>query len=88
MCISLRLYTVFPYSSLSPPDVVIDLLKLANYLKLEGLRGGFLVEIFFLTNFFTWAYTRLYIYPKQVMWLGEEEEESNKRSDGREERPR
>lgn len=51
-------------------DVVIDLLKLANYLKLEGLRGGFLVELFFLTNFVTWAYTRLYVYPRQVMWLG------------------
>jgi ceramide synthetase len=51
-------------------DIVIDMLKLANYLKLEGASSGFLVEICFLTNFATWAYARLYLYPVHVIWRG------------------
>merc|ERR1712087_791122 len=51
-------------------DIVIDLLKLTNYMKLEGLRCGFIVELCFVSNFFTWFYTRLYLYPVYVVWYG------------------
>merc|ERR1712146_295120 len=51
-------------------DIVVDLLKLANYLKLEGPRGLFLTEGFFLLNFITWAYLRLYVYPMHCVFNG------------------
>jgi hypothetical protein len=51
-------------------DIVADLLKLANYLKLEGSKGLFLVEALFLGNLASWAYTRLYLYPLRVLWQG------------------
>jgi len=51
-------------------DIVIDLLKMCNYVNLEGLAGFFAVEICFLVNFGTWAYTRLYIFPVHVLWRG------------------
>ena len=50
-------------------DVVIDLLKLCNYLNLEGLSGCFAVEVCFITNFVTWAYARLYVFPVHVIYL-------------------
>jgi len=51
-------------------DIVIDLLKMANYLKLEGRRGGFLVEGTFAATLGVWAYTRLYLYPVRIVWQG------------------
>ena len=50
-------------------DVVIDLLKLCNYLNLEGLSSCFAVEVCFVTNFVTWAYARLYVFPVHVIYL-------------------
>eukprot|EP00965_Chrysotila_dentata_P138607 4584786-Pleurochrysis_carterae.AAC.5 len=38
--------------------------------QLEGARGCFIVEICFISNFFTWFYTRLYLYPVFVVWYG------------------
>jgi len=49
-------------------DIVIDLLKMCNYLNLEGLAGCFAVEACFITNFVTWAYTRLYVFPVHVIY--------------------
>ena len=51
-------------------DIVIDLLKLCNYLNLEGISGLFAVEACFITNFVTWAYARLYVFPVHVIWKG------------------
>ncbi len=54
-------------------DVVLDLMKMANYLKLEGLRNGFAVELLFIVNtYVSWPYLRLYYFPlviaKQGWW--------------------
>eukprot|EP00040_Diaphanoeca_grandis_P021463 m.114403 g.114403 ORF g.114403 m.114403 type:complete len:378 (-) comp28346_c1_seq1:401-1534(-) len=49
-------------------DIVCDLLKMFNYMQLEGPRGLFLTEIAFVTNLFTWAYIRLWIYPRYVVY--------------------
>ena len=51
-------------------DIVIDVLKLFNYLGLEGRRHLFAVELTFATNFVTWAYARLYLLPVHVVWRG------------------
>ena len=51
-------------------DIVIDVLKLCNYLGLEGRRHLFAVEATFATNFVTWAYARLYLLPVHVVWRG------------------
>ena len=89
-----RIGTVLYLHDLS--DIMVDLLKLTNYMKLEGrraaspppqpsattgrrppyaprLRGhaiyaSFLVEI--CSNFVTWFYLRLYVYPLHVVWRG------------------
>jgi len=51
-------------------DIVVDLLKLANYLKLEGVRRGCLVELIFVTNFFTWGFCRLYKFATLILCSG------------------
>ena len=51
-------------------DVFLDLLKIFNYLKLEGRRGCFIIEFAFLANLLVWAYTRLYIFPVRIVWTG------------------
>jgi len=51
-------------------DIVIDLLKTTNYMKLEGLSHLFLVELCFVTNLFTWGYSRLYLYGYHVVYMG------------------
>ena len=49
-------------------DVFIDLMKLSNYLQLEGLRGFFIVETCYVANLVSWAYVRLYMLPVHVIW--------------------
>ena len=49
-------------------DVPLDLMKMLNYLKVQGPRGFFLVEIAFVFNLMTWAFFRLYIYPKKALF--------------------
>jgi len=51
-------------------DVFLDLLKIFNYLKLEGRRGCFIIEFAFLANLLVWAYARLYIFPVRIVWAG------------------
>ena len=49
-------------------DVFIDLMKLSNYLQLEGPRGFFLVETCYVANLFSWTYLRLNVLPVHVIW--------------------
>ena len=48
----------------------VDLLKITNYLKLEGPRNFFIVEAIFVTNLIGWLRLRLYDFPKFVIWDG------------------
>lgn len=49
-------------------DIPLDVLKCANYLKLEGANSLFLVETSFVTTLVTWAVLRLYVFPAHVVW--------------------
>ena len=51
-------------------DIFLDLLKIFNYLKLEGRKGCFIIEFAFFANLLVWAYTRLYIFPMRIVWTG------------------
>ena len=51
-------------------DVVLDLMKMLNYLKMEGAHGWFAVEAMFVCNLFSWAYFRLYVFPVYVVYRG------------------
>jgi hypothetical protein len=48
-------------------DIFLDMLKLINYLKLEGARGFFATEIAFALNLISWIYWRLYQFPLRVV---------------------
>lgn len=48
-------------------DVFVDLLKMTNYLKLEGRRGWFGSEIAFINMMLAWLYWRLYEFPTYVL---------------------
>ena len=49
-------------------DVFLDLMKMANYLKVEGRHGLFITEICFMLNtYVAWPYLRLYVYPVFVI---------------------
>ena len=50
-------------------DVFLDLMKTANYLRLEERAGCYLVEIFYASCFVSWPYFRLYQLPKMI-WNG------------------
>jgi len=49
-------------------DIGVDLLKMFNYLKLEGTQGLFLSEIVYVGNLCSWMYWRLYIFPYYVIY--------------------
>lgn len=51
-------------------DIVVDLLKLSNGLKLEGPPGGFLLEASFVGLLVSWFYYRLYVLPKYIIYQG------------------
>lgn len=49
-------------------DIVLDLTKMANYLKLENAHGFYIVEIIFVLNtYVVWPYLRLYRFPVYVI---------------------
>jgi hypothetical protein len=48
-------------------DILVDILKMVNYLKLEGARGYFASEIMYLACVSGWIYWRLYQYPFRVI---------------------
>ncbi|KAF0686248.1 Aste57867_21953 [Aphanomyces stellatus] len=54
-------------------DIPMDLLKMANYLKLEGPRGLFIVEINFAIMLIGWFYLRIYLFPVKLIssWIFE-----------------
>ena len=49
-------------------DITVDLLKMVNYLKLDGAHSYFLVEIIFVVNLVQWIYWRLYVYPVKILY--------------------
>mmetsp|Transcript_11780 Transcript_11780/g.19182 ORF Transcript_11780/g.19182 Transcript_11780/m.19182 type:complete len:352 (-) Transcript_11780:796-1851(-) len=52
-------------------DVLLDMMKLANYFKLETSHGYFITEIcFFLNTFVSWPLLRLYYFPRRVIYEG------------------
>ena len=49
-------------------DIPLDMLKMANYLKMEGVRGLFTSEILFVTTIVLWFYYRVYQYPTKLLY--------------------
>lgn len=49
-------------------DIGIDLLKLTNYLLLEGLGGCFLTELSYTFAIVMWGSFRLWFFPRYVIW--------------------
>jgi hypothetical protein len=47
-------------------DIFVDLLKMVNYLKLEGQKGFFLSEIAYVVCVLSWIYFRLYQFPFRI----------------------
>jgi len=49
-------------------DIVLDCMKMANYLKVEDAHGGYVTEILFVLNtYVVWPYLRMYYFPKYVI---------------------
>ena len=48
-------------------DITVDLLKMFNYVNLDGPHGLFLSEIVFIVNLVSWIYFRLWLYPTRVL---------------------
>jgi ceramide synthetase len=49
-------------------DVPLDMLKMANYLKMEGPRGFFASEVLFAVLLVDWFYFRIYLYPTKLLY--------------------
>lgn len=49
-------------------DIPLDMLKMANYLKLEGFPGLFVSEIMFVITLFYWVWFRIYLYPTKLLY--------------------
>ncbi|RHY32482.1 hypothetical protein DYB32_002530 [Aphanomyces invadans] len=49
-------------------DVPLDLLKMANYLKLEDRKGFFVTEVLFAIMLSVWVYFRVYLYPAKLIY--------------------
>uniref|UniRef100_K3X2W5 TLC domain-containing protein n=1 Tax=Globisporangium ultimum (strain ATCC 200006 / CBS 805.95 / DAOM BR144) TaxID=431595 RepID=K3X2W5_GLOUD len=48
--------------------IPLDMLKMANYLKLEGACGLFLSELLFVAFVVNWDYFRLYLLPTKLLY--------------------
>lgn len=48
-------------------DIPLDILKMANYLKLEGKKGFFITEGIFVVLLIDWIYFRIYMYPIKIL---------------------
>lgn len=48
-------------------DITCDLLKMVNYLGLDGSSGTFLAEGFFVANLISWGAMRLWFYPMKAI---------------------
>ncbi|RMX62251.1 hypothetical protein DD238_000833 [Peronospora effusa] len=49
-------------------DIPLDMLKMANYLKMEGVPGLFASEILFVVTIVLWFYYRIYQYPIKLLY--------------------
>merc|ERR1711934_284682 len=49
-------------------DIAVDVLKLANYVRLEGSKGFFVSEIVFVITLIAWFWIRLWIFPGRVIY--------------------
>jgi hypothetical protein len=49
-------------------DIFVDLLKMTNYLKLEGARGWMVTELSFSSCVISWMYFRLYQFPFRAIY--------------------
>ena len=49
-------------------DIPLDMLKMSNYLKMEGVPGLFTSEILFVTTIALWFYYRIYQYPTKLLY--------------------
>ena len=49
-------------------DIFVDLLKMVNYLKVDGMRGWMLTEISYVTCILSWMYYRLYQFPFRAIY--------------------
>lgn len=49
-------------------DIFVDLLKMANYLKVEGRAGFFMTEIAYVSCVLSWIYYRLYQFPFRAIY--------------------
>ncbi|CAJ1364293.1 unnamed protein product [Effrenium voratum] len=58
------LSTLFVHDS---SDIVVDLLKMVNYLGYDAKSGTFLAEIFFAVNLVTWLLMRTYFFTLKVI---------------------
>lgn len=76
LVLSSYLYQEYPIGTLilfvhDSSDVVLDLMKMCNYLKLEDMHGFFITEIMFVTNtLVTWPYLRMYKFPYYIVYEG------------------
>jgi hypothetical protein len=48
-------------------DILLDLMKMSNYLKLQDRHGWFISEVLFVANYVSWIYLRLYVLPTGPM---------------------
>ncbi|TMW60692.1 hypothetical protein Poli38472_000734 [Pythium oligandrum] len=48
-------------------DVPLDMMKMANHLKMEGFGGLFATEILFVVLIVDWIYFRMYLFPVNVI---------------------
>ncbi|KDO21148.1 hypothetical protein SPRG_12929 [Saprolegnia parasitica CBS 223.65] len=48
-------------------DIPLDLLKMANYMKLEGASGLFITEGLFAIVLSVWFYVRIYLFPVKLI---------------------
>jgi ceramide synthetase len=51
-------------------DIGIDLLKLSNYLSIDGPRNFFLVEVSYACAIVMWIYFRLWYFPVYIIYYG------------------
>lgn len=58
------LLTLFVHDS---SDIIVDVLKMVNYLGLDSSSGLFFAEILFAINLFTWAAARMYFFTVKVI---------------------
>lgn len=49
-------------------DVVVDVLKMVNYLGLDGSSGTFLAEAAFVLNLITWAWARMWFFSTKAIY--------------------